>query len=365
MKKQRLVVGISGSSGAILGIRLLEALSKTPIETHLIVTPSARLTIEQETSWKISDVLALADVNYKPNDISAVIASGSFDTLGMVVIPCSVKSLSAIANSYSGDLLTRAADVTLKEGRPLLLVLREAPLHAGHLRLMSQAVENGAVIFPPVPAFYAHPQSLDEIVNNIVGRVLSRMGIENDLYFQWQGIASPGETITGVTVESAPGAEGAVRSAIRSTDLWDLPAMTLATVGANGEPHAAAVYFAADEERRNLYFFSSTGSQHSQDLTASSRAAAEIHPLVESWQDIQGLQLHGVIHAIPAGETWEQAWTMYRVKFPFTGDLKDIVAKNTLYTFRPEWIRLVDNRLGFGHQEEWTLNGTQQHQRED
>lgn len=366
MKKQRLVVGISGSSGAILGIRLLEALKPAPIETHLIVTPSARLTIEQETDWKISDVLALADASYKPNDISAAVASGSFDTLGMVVIPCSIKSLSAIANSYSGDLLTRAADVTLKEGRPLLLVLREAPLHAGHLRLMRQAVENGAVIFPPVPAFYARPQSLDEIVNNIVGRVLSRMGIENDLYFHWQGMAGPGEA--GTATPAAPAANHSPASGpiLRSTDLWDLPAMTLATVGPNGAPHAAAVYFAADEERRNLYFFSSAGSQHSQDLIAHPRAAAEIHPLVESWQDIQGLQLHGEVHAIPPGETWEQAWSRYLVKFPFTSALKDIVAKNSLYTFRPDWIRMVDNRLGFGHQEEWTLNDTQQqHQRED
>ena len=362
MKKQRLVVGISGSSGAILGIRLLEALKSAPIETHLIVTPSARLTIEQETAWKVSDVLALADANYKPNDISAVIASGSFDTLGMVVIPCSIKSLSAIANSYSGDLLTRAADVTLKEGRPLLLVLREAPLHAGHLRLMSQAVENGAVIFPPVPAFYARPQSLDEIVNNIVGRVLSRMGIENDLFFQWQGMASPDETRAITPVEPAPRPAPDTEDRIRSADLWDLPAMTLATVGANGAPHAAAVYFAADEDRRNLYFLSSAGSQHSQDLITRPHAAAEIHPLVESWQEIQGLQLHGKVHAIPAGETWEQAWARYLVKFPFTGNLKDIVAKNSLYTFRPDWIRLIDNRLGFGHQEEWTLDDTQQHQ---
>lgn len=187
MKTQRLVVGISGSSGAILGIRLLEALRPTTIETHLILTPSARQTILQETEWQVDKVEALADVTHRYNDIGANIASGSYRTLGMVVIPCSIKSLSAIANSYSDNLLTRAADVTLKEGRPLVLVVRETPLHAGHLRLMRLAVKMGAVIFPPVPAFYTHPQTLDDMIDQIVGRVLHRVGIENDLYKPWQG----------------------------------------------------------------------------------------------------------------------------------------------------------------------------------
>lgn len=182
---KRLVVGISGSSGAILGIRLLEALQSTPVETHLIITSAARLTIERETSWGVDSVLRLAGARYDPLDLAAPISSGSFDTMGMVVIPCSIKSLSAIANSYSGDLLTRAADVTLKEGRPLLLVVREAPLHAGHIELMQQAARSGAILFPPVPAFYAHPQTVDDIVDNIVGRVLRRIGIENDLYERW------------------------------------------------------------------------------------------------------------------------------------------------------------------------------------
>lgn len=185
----RLVVGISGASGVILGIRLLEALRPMQIETHLVLTPAARATISQETRWKVSDVLALADIAYNPADIGAAIASGSFPTLGMVVIPCSIKSLSAVANSYANDLLGRAADVTLKEGRPLILVVRETPLHRGHLRLMSLAAEAGAVIFPPVPAFYAQPQSVDDIVDNTVGRVLARLGIENSGYVQWGGMA--------------------------------------------------------------------------------------------------------------------------------------------------------------------------------
>ena len=184
--KHRLVVGITGASGVILGIRLLETLRPMPIETHLVISPAARVTIAQETDWKVSDVLALADKNYNFNDIGAAIASGSFQTIGMAIIPCSVKTLSSVANSYAGDLITRAADVTLKEGRPLLIVLRETPLHRGHIRLMSLAAEAGAILFPPVPAFYARPQTVDDIVNNTVGRVLARLGIENEGYMRWK-----------------------------------------------------------------------------------------------------------------------------------------------------------------------------------
>lgn len=186
--KRRLLVGISGASGVILGIRLLEALRPTEVETHLVLSPAARATIAEETHWSASDVQDLADVAYRFSDIGAAIASGSFDALGMVVIPCSIKTLSAIANSYSADLLTRAADVTLKEGRPLVLVVREAPLHAGHLRLMALAAQAGAVIYPPVPAFYPRPQTLDDITNQIVGRVLMRLGIHNDLYLRWKDV---------------------------------------------------------------------------------------------------------------------------------------------------------------------------------
>ena len=170
------MVGISAASGAILGIRLLETLKSTTIETHLVLSESAPRTIRQETDWRLEDVVSLADVSYEVQDIGAAIASGSFVTLGMVVIPCSIKTLSAVANSFADDLLSRAADVTLKEGRPLVLVVREAPYHAGHLRLMSEATLSGAVIFPPVPAFYIHPHSVDDIINNTVGRVLAHWG---------------------------------------------------------------------------------------------------------------------------------------------------------------------------------------------
>lgn len=185
----RLIVGISGASGAILGIRLLEALRQDDsIETHLILSDAAKITIAQETGWKISDVEALADEVHKAGNIGASIASGSFETKGMVVVPCSIKSLSAIAHSYADDLLARAADVQLKEGRPLVLVVRESPLHLGHLRLMVQAAEIGAVILPPMPAFYSEPQSLDDMINGIVGRILLRLGIANDLYSEWLGL---------------------------------------------------------------------------------------------------------------------------------------------------------------------------------
>jgi 4-hydroxy-3-polyprenylbenzoate decarboxylase len=190
MTTSRFVVAITGASGVILGIRLLEVLRSLEMETHLVLSPAARITITQETDWKVNDVLALADYVHKHENIGASIASGSFQTDGMAVVPCSIKTLSAIANSYSADLISRAADVTLKEGRPLALVVREAPFHQGHIRLLSLAVEAGAIIFPPVPAFYTQPQNLSEVVDNIIGRLLARLGIENQAYEPWQGLGS-------------------------------------------------------------------------------------------------------------------------------------------------------------------------------
>ena len=186
-KPHRLIVGISGASGVILGIRLLEELRTTQIETHLVVTPAAQETILRETDWEIKEVLTLADVSYQHTEIGAAISSGSFATMGMVVIPCSIKTLSAIANSYNTDLLVRAADVTLKERRPLVLVVRETPLHYGHLRLMSLATRAGAMIYPPVPAFYTRPSNVQDIIDNLVGRVLNQVGIDNDLLEEWRG----------------------------------------------------------------------------------------------------------------------------------------------------------------------------------
>jgi len=186
----RLIIGISGASGVIYGIRMLEVLAQDrAIETHLVMSPSAKATIAQETDWKVSDVERLASVVHKPGDVGASIASGSFETMGMIVAPCSIKTLSSIANSYDADLMTRAADVQLKEGRPVLLLVRETPLHIGHLRLMVQAAENGAVIMPPAPAFYGNPKTVDDLVNGTVGRALARVGVKNALYFEWLGMS--------------------------------------------------------------------------------------------------------------------------------------------------------------------------------
>jgi 4-hydroxy-3-polyprenylbenzoate decarboxylase len=189
--KQRLVVAISGASGAIYGIRTLQVLQEdTAVETHLVLSEAGRLTIREETTWAVEDVLALAGVSYSPDDIGGAIASGSFPVMGMIVAPCSIKTLSAIAHSYASDLISRAADVQLKEGRPLLLMVRESPLHLGHLRLMVQAAEIGAILMPPVPAWYARPVSVEEIVDATVGRALQRLGIDNALYPRWTGHGS-------------------------------------------------------------------------------------------------------------------------------------------------------------------------------
>ena len=187
---KRLIVGLSGASGAIYGVRLLQVLRNVAeVETHLVMSQAARQTLSLETDLTLRDVQALADVVHDARDIAASISSGSFKTAGMVILPCSIKTLSGIVNSYTDTLVTRAADVVLKERRPLVLCVRETPLHLGHLRLMTQAAELGAVIMPPVPAFYHRPQTLDDIINQTVNRVLDQFDIDlpEDLFTRWQG----------------------------------------------------------------------------------------------------------------------------------------------------------------------------------
>ena len=187
---KRLIIGITGASGVIYGIRMLEVLRNVPdVETHLIMSPAASTTIALETDYSSEQVVALADVVYRFKDIAAAVSSGSFKTEGMVIIPCSMKTLAGIANSFSDNLLLRAADVVLKERRRLVLVARETPLHLGHLRLMVQVTEIGAIVAPPVPAFYHKPDSLADIVDQTVNRVLDLMQIElpEDLFRRWQG----------------------------------------------------------------------------------------------------------------------------------------------------------------------------------
>lgn len=187
---KRLIIGISGASGAIYGVRLLQVLRNVAeVETHLVMSQAARQTLSLETDLSLRDVQALADVVHDARDIAASVSSGSFKTAGMVILPCSIKTLSGIVNSYTDTLVTRAADVVLKERRPLVLCVRETPLHLGHLRLMTQAAELGAVIMPPVPAFYHRPQSLDDVINQTVNRVLDQFDIDlpEDLFTRWQG----------------------------------------------------------------------------------------------------------------------------------------------------------------------------------
>jgi len=182
---KRLIVGVTGASGVIYGVRMLEVLRNQDIETHLIISEAGKLNIRIETDYDVDDVLAMAEVTYTNSQIAASISSGSFLTMGMVVAPCSVKTLSGIANSYTENLMIRAADVQLKEKRKLALLFRETPLHKGHLRLLSQAADMGAHIIPPIPAFYHRPKTIDDIINQSVGKVLDYMGIEHDLFQRW------------------------------------------------------------------------------------------------------------------------------------------------------------------------------------
>jgi len=188
---KKLIVGISGASAAIYGIRMLQALRTAEVESHLVISDASKKIIPLETTYQVAEVESLATYVYRLDDIGAAISSGSFQSDGMVVIPCSIKSLSAVANSYNENLLVRAADVTLKEGRRLVLVVREAPLHKGHLRLMLQAAEMGAVIYPPMPAFYSNPQTIDDLIGHTIGKILDLFGIEHELLNRWRGGEAP------------------------------------------------------------------------------------------------------------------------------------------------------------------------------
>jgi len=183
--KNRLVIGISGATGAVYAVRMLEVLKHSDVETHLIVSNAAEKTIQLETDFQVDYVKSLADTVYDIDNVGAAIASGSFETLGMVVIPCSIKTLSGIANSFDVNLLIRAADVALKERRRLALMVRETPFHKGHIRLMAQAADMGAIIAPPIPSFYKRPKTIDDIVDQTVGRILEFFDIKLDTFERW------------------------------------------------------------------------------------------------------------------------------------------------------------------------------------
>jgi flavin prenyltransferase len=186
LNKRRLIIGISGATGAIYGVRMLEILAKfEDIETHLVMSKAGRMTIQVETPFSVKNVEALADVVHDINNVGASISSGSFRTEGMVIAPCSMKSMGGIAHSLGGDLLVRAADVVLKERKKLVLVVRETPLHLGHLEAMAALTRMGAMIFPPVPAFYHRPKTLDDIINQTVTRILDQFDIDVKLFQRW------------------------------------------------------------------------------------------------------------------------------------------------------------------------------------
>lgn len=186
---RKVIVGISGSSSPIYGIRTLEALSKVPdVETHLILSEGAHLSIKYEApEWTIDAIEGLADVVHSPRNLAASVSSGSFRTDGMVIVPCSMKTLAALAHSYNADLLVRAADVCLKERRRLVVVARETPLHRGHLLNMLAVTDMGAIVLPPIPGFYSKPKTIDDIINHTVGKILDALGIENELFNRWEG----------------------------------------------------------------------------------------------------------------------------------------------------------------------------------
>ncbi len=184
-----LIIGITGATGVIYGIRLLEVLAaRKDIETHLVISDAGELNIRHETDWKIEAIKALADYYYDINDIGARLASGSFKRDGMIVAPCSIKTLSALANSYTENLLIRAGDVTLKERKRLVLLVREMPLHIGHIRNMERLSEMGAIIMPPLPAFYHRPKTIEDIIDHTIGKVLDIFGIEHNLFQRWPGL---------------------------------------------------------------------------------------------------------------------------------------------------------------------------------
>jgi 4-hydroxy-3-polyprenylbenzoate decarboxylase len=358
LMSERIVVGITGASGVIYGIRLLQALRDVPnIETHLVMSSAAKQTIGAETDWAIKDVEALAHTVHDIRQIGATIASGSFSTRGMIVVPCSIKTLSAIANSYADDLIVRAADVMLKEGRPLILVVRETPLHLGHLRLMERAVEIGAVIFPPMPAFYDRPQTLDDVIDGTVGRVLARLGLDNELFTRWNGMREATVEATGRFVSVTAREQFAAFLAAQTT-------VTLATTNADGSPHTCDVFYAQDDDLA-LYFLSDPKTQHIQNMMRSPRVSATVHGASGGWENIRGAQIVG--DAARVGDVSERvrAFGLYVAKYPFVrqwlssadalGQAIKEIGTVEIYKIMPRWTRWIDNTQGFGHKEEWNV----------
>jgi len=350
---ERIVLALTGASGVIYGIRALQILRALPnVETHLVVSAAAKQTIAAETDWTLKQIEQLAHVVHDDRQIGATIASGSFATRGMIVMPCSIKTLSAIANSFSADLIARAADVTLKEGRPLILVVRETPFHLGHLRLMERAAEMGAIIAPPIPAFYGRPQTLDEMIDGAVGRVLARLGFDNALFTHWKGMKNVETPSRGVSTQEKI-----------SAFLSAQTTLALATTNADGSPHACDVFFAHDE-KRTLYFLSDPKTRHIQNLRRDARVSATIHAATRGWEQIRGAQIAGEARRVDESER-ARAYEIYARKYPFVqqwlpsaeilGRALDKLGVVELFKIVPRSMRWIDNAEGFGHKEEIEL----------
>ncbi|MBX6377267.1 MAG: UbiX family flavin prenyltransferase [Clostridia bacterium] len=337
---RRIVVGMSGSSGAIYGVRLLQVLRDLGVETHLVLSEGAARTLTLETPWSAEDVRRLAHAVYDDGDLAAAVSSGSFPTDGMVVVPCSIKTLSAVANSYNATLLARAADVTLKERRRLVLVVRETPLHLGHLRLMAAVTEMGGVVLPPIPAFYHRPRTVQDIVDHTVGKVLDQFGLDARLFRRWTG--------AGTADSAADLADEVARFLDEHTVL------SLATADRDGRPWSAPVYYA--RAGRSLYFVSPVSTRHAADIAARGRAAGSVYDDATGWRTIRGVQLEGRVAAVPPEEV-PTARQCYVARFPFTAamvapDGAFVVAGRRIdaafYRFDVEHCLWIDNAAGFG-----------------
>ena len=356
-------MGISGASGAIYGIRLLEVLREVgEIEIHLVVSSAAKLTISLETDYSLEAVEALADRAYRPGDIAAPISSGSFKTMGMVVAPCSMKTVSGIANSYSDNLLLRAADVVLKERRRLVLLPRETPLHLGHLRLLTQVTEMGANrhaadtgLLPSAAEDRGDRGSDDQPGAGSAGYRARRRSVR----------ALAGSAIDSGVSELHQEDMSKLRPRLLAF-LYQHDTMTLATIGPAGEPQAAAVFYVADDEL-DLYFLSDPDSRHGRNLTREPRVAATIQADGQDWQEITGLQIEGTATVVEEANEIARVAQLFAKRFDFlrelladgdavgAPDLQGPLASGRFYAVRPTWIRSIDNTRGFGHKEELTL----------
>ena len=350
----RLIIGISGASGVIYGIRLLEMLKDVEdIETHLVVTNGGKLNISLETDFDLKDIEQMADVVHSDRNLGASIASGSFETTGMIIAPCSMKTLSAVVNSYAANLIVRAADVILKEKRQLIIIPRETPLHLGHTELFYKASLMGAHIVPPNPAFYNNPESIDDIINHTVGRVLDLAGVDNDVVKRWKGVQPrmSSDSLQDIILR--------VQEFLNNHN-------TVSIASKNNESVWAATVFYIADTNMNLYFLSSDKTQHISNIQTDENVAITVYKDVEDWQSIQGLQGSGRVSEVASSDR-DKILADYIKKYVFLDDLlqnpKDDQEKKIaeqfssigLYVYKPNFFRIIDNSISFGFKQELVL----------